>query len=99
MVTCNLEALKLKSFGNQVIPPQKPIAEFPVNLTFTGNALNYCLFKLFPFSATLLKLHLNHTEILTPNPTHLRSACALVRRAFFALVAGTRELKTAMLFL
>jgi hypothetical protein len=30
-------------------------------------------FKLFPFSATLLKLHLNHPAILTPNPAHLRN--------------------------
>jgi len=44
--------------------------------------INYAL---FPFSAALLKLHLNHTAILTPNPAHLRD------RAFmcvFGVVAG-----------
>jgi len=58
--------------------------------------INYAL---FPFSAALLKLHLNHTAILTPNPTHLQNRYALVRRVFFALVASIRELKTAMLTL
>jgi hypothetical protein len=55
--------------------------------------------RLLPFAVCLFKLHLDDTAILTPNPLHLRDMCALIRRAFFALVASIRELKTVMLTL
>jgi hypothetical protein len=41
--------------------------------------------KLLPFSASLLKLHLNHTAILTPNPSHLGDWTFM---GVFGVVAG-----------
>jgi hypothetical protein len=43
------------------------------------------MLNLLPFSGTLLKLHLNHTAILTPNPSNLRNKLRPDTPRFFCL--------------
>jgi hypothetical protein len=64
LVRCLVSILSLKSVGDIALsglPRFQEVSLLKINYT------------LFPFAVCLLKLHLNHTAIFTPDPAHLRN--------------------------